>query len=116
MKQGMDINSWKNPNTHNMEENKEVKREARKLTYEELENAARQISMQMDNLVKENRQLKIAVQQLQLSNMYTELGFKFKVLENTKMFNEEFVEKCISDIEETMSPKEPSETEENVEK
>lgn len=107
-----------------MEETKEKKvkesprkKEAvKKLSYDELENAARQISAQLDAVVKENRKLKTVVDQLQLSNLYTELGFRFKVLEQQDSFNPEFVEECIGQIETIMSSKKEEDSEvENTE-
>lgn len=95
-----------------MEENKNKKeRVNKKLSYDELETAAKQISAQLDALARENNQLRIALQKAQLGNLYTELEFKFKVIQNAEMFSSEFVERCIKNIEEIMTP-EPEETEE----
>ncbi|MBQ9391975.1 MAG: hypothetical protein IJU02_07270 [Lachnospiraceae bacterium] len=88
-----------------MEEKKEVNQEKKKLSYEELENAARQISVQADALYKENLQLKQALQQENMGNLYAELNFKFKVLEYSNMFNPDFVGSIIENIEEIMTPK-----------
>lgn len=89
-----------------MEENKKnpEKKVNRKLSYEELENAAQQISAQLDAMARENNQLRIALQKAQLGNLYTELDFKFKVIQNAEMFSPEFVEKCVQSIEEIMTP------------
>lgn len=97
-----------------MEEKKEVKMEAkkRKLSYEELENAAKQISQQAEALFKENQQLKKVVQNLSEQAGYTELNFKFKVLKYKDNFNPDFVDRIIKEIEETMSPKLEEETKE----
>jgi hypothetical protein len=43
--------------------------------------------------------------------MYTELEFKFKVLQNAEMFSSEFVELCVKSIEDIMTP----EAEETIE-
>lgn len=95
-----------------MGENKNKKEKVNhKLSYDELENAAKQISAQLDALARENNQLRIALQKAQLGNLYTELEFKFKVVQNAEMFSSEFVERCIKNIEEIMTP-EPEETEE----
>lgn len=104
-----------------MEENKktekkaEVKRTPKKLSYEELENAARQISAQLDAVVKENNQLKGAVNQLQMNNLYTELNFRFKVIELQDSFSPEFVDNCISIIEDIMSNQSEEDTQETNE-
>lgn len=90
----------------------ETKREVKKLSYEELENAAKQITAQAQNVARENQQLRAALQQASLTNMYTELNFKFKVLEFASAFSPEFVDKCVKSIEEIMTPA-PEEEESN---
>ena len=100
-----------------MEEKKEKTNEQpkpAKLTYEQLEEAARQISQQAEAIFKENQQLKAALQQASVANLYRELDFRFKVLENADMFSSKFLDMCIKNIEETMTPK-PEEKEENGE-
>jgi hypothetical protein len=87
-----------------MEEKKQKTNVQKKLSYDELENAAKQISAQFDAVIKENNQLKVMLQKAQLTNLYTELDFKFKVLQNAEMFSTEFVETCVKSIEEIMTP------------
>lgn len=86
-----------------MEENKTKKSESQKLTYEQLNQAAQQISQQAEALYKENQQLKQALNKISIQNGYTELGFKFKVVENSTMFPKEFVEKTVAEIVDTMT-------------
>lgn len=86
-----------------MEENKAKKSESQKLTYEQLNQAAQQISQQAEALYKENQQLKQALNRISVQNGYTELGFKFKVVENSTMFPKEFVEKTVAEIVDTMT-------------
>lgn len=94
-----------------MEEKKKTKsadqnvEKVKKLSYEELENAANQIMAQFDGLRKENAVLKSQVQQLKLNDIYTELNFRFKVIENAKAFDPNFVEYCVNSIQEIMIPK-----------
>ena len=85
-------------------EEKEIKKEVKKLSYEELENAAKQITAQAQSVARENQQLRAALQQATMSNMYTELNFKFKVVEFASAFTPEFVDRCVKSIEETMTP------------
>lgn len=92
-------------------EEKEIKKEVKKLSYEELENAAKQITAQAQSVARENQQLRAALQQATMSNMYTELNFKFKVVEFAGAFTPEFVDRCVKSIEETMTPP-PEEKEE----
>nr|DAN48096.1 MAG TPA: hypothetical protein [Crassvirales sp.] len=101
-----------------MEENKTKNNENKKLTYEQLNQAAQQISQQAEALYKENQQLKAALNRLSIQNGYTELGFKFKVVENSTMFPKEFVEKIITEIVDTMTGtnEEQEEEQETVEK
>lgn len=101
-----------------MEENKTKNNENKKLTYEQLNQAAQQISQQAEALYKENQQLKAALNRLSIQNGYTELGFKFKVVENSAMFPKEFVEKIITEIVDTMTGtnEEQEEEQETVEK
>lgn len=88
-----------------MEEKKEPKEVKRhKLTYEELENVAKQITMQADQVFEENKKLKSSLQQMAVNNAYTELGFRFKVLDYNKLFPEEFVKSCIEAIINVMTP------------
>lgn len=86
-----------------MEENKPKNNESRKLTYEQLNQAAQQISQQAEALFKENQQLKQTLNKINIQNSYAELGFRFKVIEFSNMFPKEFVDKIIKEIEETMT-------------
>ena len=92
----------------------EKKRENKKLTPEQLEEVTRQLSAQFDAVVKENQQLKTIVQKLQLDNLFAELNFRFKVLENASCFKQEFVERITSEIEDIMTAKEENKDEERT--
>lgn len=85
-----------------MEDNKENK-EVKKLSYEQLEQIANQYSEQA-------RQLYLKLQEANMANMFKRMDYLFKVVENNKVFSSDFVEKCISEIEELM--KLPEETKE----
>lgn len=91
-----------------MEEKKNVKEKVKKLSYEELELAARQVTAQLDAALKENQRLKVAYNQAQLSNLYTELNFKFEVLKYKDVFDNTFVKQCIESIKNIMTPAEES--------
>ena len=80
-----------------MEEKKEIENnKEKKLSYSELENVAHQLSEQ-------NRQLYNQLQKSNLTNMFKRLDYLFKVIENGKVFKQEFLEKCITEIEELMT-------------
>ena len=76
--------------------------QAQKYTYEQLNNICNQLYQQNQNLVKQ-------LQQLNLVNMFKRLDYLFKVVEisngsSTYSFNKDFVNDCIAEIEESMTP------------
>lgn len=79
------------------------KQEKRELTYDELKNAATQISAQAQALFKENRELKVVLQKADLSNTFSVLECMFKVLNYAEMFDTEFVGKCADSIKNTLT-------------
>ena len=86
-----------------MEENKKTKMEPtteaarpEKMSYEQLENIAHQLSDQA-------KQLYAKLQEANMVNMFKRLDYLFKVVENAHAFNEEFVAKCVAEIEDLMT-------------
>lgn len=75
-----------------------------KMSYEQLENVAHQLSEQA-------KQLYMQLQNANMSNMFKRLDYLFKVVENSHMFKLDFVDKCINEIEDFMTV--PEETEDN---
>ena len=75
-----------------------------KMSYEQLEQIAHQLSEQA-------RQLYSQLQKSNMTNMFKRLDYLFKVVENGHMFKQDFLEKCITEIEELMTV--PEETEED---
>ena len=63
-----------------------------KMSYEELENVAHQLSEQ-------SRQLYAKLQEVNLSNIFKRLDYLFKVVENGNMFSPDFLNHCIAEIE-----------------
>ena len=80
-----------------------------KMSYEQLENVAHQLSEQ-------NRQLFAKLQELNMVNMFKRLDYLFKVVENGHMFDQDFLEKCIAEIESLMTVPEQEEEPETVTK
>ena len=79
-----------------------------KMSYEQLENIAHQLSEQA-------RKLYSQLQQSNMTNMFKRLDYLFKVVENGHMFKQDFLEKCIAEIEEIMTvPEEPENSEEGT--
>lgn len=91
-----------------MEEQKKTTREKlteqrpEKMSYEQLENVAHQLSEQ-------NRQLFAKLQELNMANMFKRLDYLFKVVENGHMFQQDFLEKCIAEVESLMTVPEQEE-------
>lgn len=98
-----------------MEENKEAKvvnmptrEESAKpaqMSYEQLENVAHQLSNQ-------TKQLYAKLQEANMFNTFKRLDYLFKVIEDAHAFNEEFVSKCVTEVEDLMTI---SDTEEKIE-
>lgn len=98
-----------------MEEQKKTTREKHteqrpeKMSYEQLENVAHQLSEQ-------NRQLFAKLQELNMANMFKRLDYLFKVVENGHMFKQDFLEKCIAEVESLMTVPEQEEKPETEDK
>lgn len=69
-----------------MEEKKQ-----KKLSYEELENVAKELSQQ-------NQQLNMMIQKSNMSNAFRRLDYLFKVLECKDCFNSDFIVTCSDEI------------------
>lgn len=82
-------------------EKPEVK-ENEKMSYEQLENVAHQLSEQV-------RQLYAKLQEANLENMFKRLDYLFRVVENAHSFSVDFVNKCTSEIESLMTLPDPEE-------
>lgn len=68
----------------------------KQLSYEELRNIAGQLQQQ-------NMQLRRALNDLNYKNMFERLNYLFKVMEFPHMFSDEFVGKCVAEIESLMT-------------
>ena len=73
-----------------------------KMSYEQLEGVAHQLSEQ-------NRQLFAKLQELNMANVFKRLDYLFKVIENGHMFKQDFLEKCIAEVESLMTVPEQEE-------
>ena len=77
-----------------------------KMSYEQLENVAHQLSEQ-------SRQLYMKLQAANMNNVFKRLDYLFKVIENGNMFSKDFLGKCINEVEELMTV--PEDTKEDNE-
>lgn len=80
-----------------------------KMSYEQLEGIAHQLSEQ-------NRQLFAKLQELNMTNVFKRLDYLFKVIESGHMFNQDFLEKCIAEVESLMTVPEQEEKPETEDK
>lgn len=80
-----------------------------KISYEQLEGVAHQLSEQ-------NRQLFAKLQELNMTNVFKRLDYLFKVIENGHMFEQDFLEKCIAEVESLMTVPEQEEKPETEDK
>lgn len=76
----------------------------KKLSYDELENAANELLMQ-------NQQMYNELQKANMANVFKRLDYLFKVVEFNTSFNTEFVNTCVAEIEEMMTIKEANKKE-----
>ena len=77
----------------------ENKGSGKKLSYTELENAAKQIAAQLDAVIKENRNLKMTLNRVSVQNAYVELDLMIKLLPYKDMFHKEFMDSVVAQIE-----------------
>lgn len=87
----------------------------KKLSYEELQSYAQNMSQQADVMGQEIQKLRMALHRQSRENFYQELHFAFKVVENSDKFSPEFVKMTIGKIEEAMTPVKEEEKKNNPE-
>lgn len=86
-----------------MEEKEITEEKSQKMTYEQLETVAHQLSEQ-------NRELYTKLQQMDMINIFKRLDYLFKVIENQTKFNKKFVDKSKEEIETLMTIPDKEET------
>ena len=80
-----------------MGEKEELRQEQpSKMSYEQLENVAHQLSEQV-------KQLYMSLQKSNLENTFQRLNYLFKVVENGHAFKPDFLNKCTEEIENIMA-------------
>lgn len=98
-----------------MEESKKMKivenknsQEVKKLSYEDLENTAHQLSEQSRQLYIQNQKLNQALQEADLANFYERLKWLWTVITSTTPYiSEDFKHKCGTEFEVLMTQPEP---------
>lgn len=94
-----------------MEKKLEPKNEPRKLSYEELENVAHQLSAQAQQLNAQNQKLKAALAESNLVNFYKRLDYLFNIIDKDNPYlPASFKEQCAKEIQTLMTPPEKEET------
>ena len=87
------------------ENEKSLKKE--KMSYEELENIAHQLSEQ-------SRVLMQKLQEANMGNMFKRLDYLFKIIEFEHMFDGNFIDKCVKEIQDMISIPEEEPNEEII--
>lgn len=81
----------------------EETKETKKLSYEQLENVAHQLSEQSKKLYEK-------LQEVNMTNVFKRLDYLFKVIEaGDTLLSTEFVKKCAKEIEDLMTVEEKEE-------
>ena len=90
-------------------EEKKVQTQPKKLSYEELENVAKQLSEQLNTVVAANKQLEMRLRQVNMDNIFTQLQFRMEIAKNKELFGDEFNVSNIKTIESILTPQEQEE-------
>ena len=89
----------------------------KKLSYEELENVCHQLSAQAQQLNTQNQQLRAALNEANLTNLYKRLDYLFEVINRDNVYLPiSFKTKCANEIEELMATPEQTEDTPDTEK
>ena len=102
-----------------MENNSRSKQEGelKKLSYSELENVCHQLSAQAQQLNTQNQQLRAALNEANLTNLYKRLDYLFEVINRDNVYlSISFKKQCASEIEELMATPEQTEDTPDTEK
>lgn len=76
----------------------------KKLSYEELENVCHQLSAQSQQLNTQNQQLRMALNEANLSNLYKRLDYLFEVINRDNSYlSVDFKKQCAKEIETLMA-------------
>lgn len=76
----------------------------KKLSYEELENVCHQLSAQSQQLNTQNQQLRMALNEANLSNLYKRLDYLFEVINRDNSYlSVDFKKQCAEEIETLMA-------------
>lgn len=88
----------------------------KKLSYEELENVCHQLSAQAQQLNTQNQQLRVALNEANLTNLYKRLDYLFEVINKDNPYlSVDFKKQCASEIETLMAtPEQPEDTTEDT--
>lgn len=90
----------------------------KKLSYEELENVCHQLSAQAQQVNVQNQQLRAALNEANLANLYKRLDYLFEVINKDNPYlSVDFKKQCAIEIEILMAtPEQPEDTPEDTTK
>ena len=86
-------------------EKKETKKQE-KLSYEQLEAYAQQVTMKAQEVYKENQNLKKTLAQMSMDFNLREIDCVIKCLDHADLFSTEFLDKVVKRLEEVLIPRE----------
>lgn len=81
----------------------------KKLSYEELQDAASKISANYNNLLERHRELVAKYQDAIQNQYFARLEWLWRIINKAELFEEEFVHKCATEFMEIMMPSEQPE-------
>lgn len=84
----------------------------KKLSYEELQETASQLSAQNQQIVAKFKELYAKHQELLQNNYFVRLEWLWRVIDKRDYFDESFVSKCMAEFKEIMMPTVEEETKE----
>lgn len=84
----------------------------KKLTYEQLSEAANQLSQQNKDLVERYKELYKEYERNNYANLHQRMAYLFEIVKNPTVFNPELIKKCVKEITDIITI--PEQTQENT--
>lgn len=93
-----------------------MEQEVKKLSYEELEKAAQQLSVQIQALQQKNEQLVAVINKLNIENVLQRLDWLWKIVNSeTTKISEDFKKYCAEEVVKILTPEPEAENKDTEE-
>lgn len=93
-----------------------MEQEVKKLSYEELEKAAQQLSVQIQALQQKNEQLVAVINNLNIENVLQRLDWLWKIVNSeTSKISEDFKNYCAEEVVKILTPESEAENKDTEE-